>query len=38
MPNTEQIRFQTDVCYIESQGILKTPESTLMSNIFYRIS
>ncbi|WP_318462964.1 winged helix-turn-helix domain-containing protein [Photobacterium leiognathi] len=33
MPNTEQIRFQTDVCYIESQSILKTPESTLKLNL-----
>ncbi|WP_236689917.1 winged helix-turn-helix domain-containing protein [Photobacterium angustum] len=33
MPNTEQIRFQTNVCYIESQGVLKTPESTLKLNL-----
>ncbi|MCG3866130.1 MULTISPECIES: winged helix-turn-helix domain-containing protein [unclassified Photobacterium] len=33
MPNTEQIRFQTKVCYIESQGVLKTPESTLKLNL-----
>lgn len=33
MPSTEQIRFQTDVCYIESQGILKTSESTLKLNL-----
>ncbi|MEC6797904.1 winged helix-turn-helix domain-containing protein [Photobacterium sp. S4TG1] len=33
MANTEQIRFRTKVCFIASQGVLKTSESTLKLNL-----
>ena len=33
MANTEQIRFKTKVCFIASQGVLKTSESTLKLNL-----
>lgn len=33
MSNIEQIRFRTKVCFIASQGVLKTPESTLKLNL-----
>lgn len=33
MANTEQIIFQTKVCFIVSQGVLKTSESTLKLNL-----
>ena len=33
MANIEQIKFRTKVCFIASQGILKTSESTLKLNL-----
>lgn len=33
MANIEQIRFRTKVCFIASQGVLKTSESTLKLNL-----
>ncbi|KJG10647.1 hypothetical protein UA38_00305 [Photobacterium kishitanii] len=33
MVNIEQIRFRTKVCFIASQGVLKTSESTLKLNL-----
>ena len=33
MANIEQIRFRTTVCFIASQGVLKTSESTLKLNL-----